>query len=115
MFKSKEKGSSSALSTVSTVIGEGLRIEGALITGSNTLRVDGHVIGDISIDGNIIVGESGYIKGNLSVASALFAGKIEGNVASKSGVHLTSTGYLNGNITASSIIIFISSILQRVK
>jgi cytoskeletal protein CcmA (bactofilin family) len=104
MFKSKEKGSS-ALNTVSTVIGEGLRIEGALITGANTLRVDGHVIGDISIDGSIIVGESGYIKGNITVTSALFAGKIEGNVSSQSGVHLTSTGFLNGNIVASSIVI----------
>ncbi len=102
MFKSKVKDDPPI---TNTVIGEGIRIEGAMISGAGTLRIDGTVIGDVAIDGNIIIGESGYIKGNVQVNNVLCAGRVDGNVLSISGVHLTVTGCLNGNITSNALVI----------
>ncbi|MDR2940527.1 MAG: polymer-forming cytoskeletal protein [Clostridiales bacterium] len=102
MFKSKIKDGPPI---TNTVIGEGIRIEGAIINGIGSLRVDGTVIGDVSIDGNIIIGETGYIKGNVQVNNVLCAGRVDGHVLSMSGVHLTSNGRLNGNITSNALVI----------
>lgn len=103
MFKAKKENNNTSITN--TIIGEGIKIEGAIITGSGGLRVDGEFFGDVSIDGNIIVGESGYVKGNIRAIHALVAGKIDGNVVSYTGVHLASTANLNGNVDASALVV----------
>lgn len=103
MFKAKKENTNSSIT--STIIGEGIKVEGAIITGAGSLRVDGEFFGDVRIDGDIIVGETGYIKGNIRVNHALVAGKIDGNVISHSGVHLASTANLNGNVDASALVV----------
>jgi len=103
MFKSKEKKDNPTLT--STVIGEGIRIEGTIISGSGSIRIDGNVISNMSVDGAIIIGETGFVKGDIKTSSALIAGRVEGNLLSDDGVHITSTGVLSGNITSRSLII----------
>jgi cytoskeletal protein CcmA (bactofilin family) len=103
MFKQRDKREIPSLT--STVIGEGIRLEGAIISGAGSVRIDGSVAADISVDGDIVIGEAGTVKGNVEVSNALFAGRVEGNVSSRNSVHLTSTANIKGNINAASLVI----------
>lgn len=89
----------------STVIGDGIQINGAMLRGTGGVRIDGEYVGDIEINGNIIIGETGIVKGNIRVSHALVAGKVEGNISCTSGVHLATTAKLYGNIDATALII----------
>lgn len=61
------------------VIVEGSKVIGDMITESN-LRVDGEVLGNVSSAAKVVIGASGYIKGNLTCADADIEGKIEGTL-----------------------------------
>lgn len=101
MFKQKDKKEITEL----TIISEGIKFDEDGISGSGSLRIDGEVYSNIKIEGNITIGQTGYLKGDISVGSALLAGKVDGNIASKQSVHLTSTSSITGNITATSLVI----------
>jgi cytoskeletal protein CcmA (bactofilin family) len=103
LFKQKDRRDLPSLT--STVIGEGIRLEGAIISGAGSVRIDGSVSANVSVDGDIVIGETGSVNGNVEVLNALFAGRVEGNVTSRNSVHLTSTANIKGNITAASLVI----------
>lgn len=103
MFSSSNKKLDAA--TTSTVIGEGIKIEGGIVKGRGNIRIDGEIIALVEIDGSVIVGESGRITGDVKVEHALVAGKIDGNVTCSASLHLSPTSALNGNITVGSLII----------
>ena len=88
-----------------TVIGDGIKIEGTKITGSGTIRIDGCLIGELDIDGNLIIGETGHVQGDIKVNHVLIAGKMDGNSFCREGIHLASTAQLNGNIETTSLVI----------
>lgn len=58
---------------------EGTRIVGDLISESN-IRIDGEVHGNITTSSKVVIGENGFIKGNLNCQEADIEGKIEGNL-----------------------------------
>ena len=91
--------------TTNTIIGEGVKIEGAKITGKGSIRIDGTLLGELELSGNVIVGENGSIEGNIKVDHALIAGTLQGNVICREGIHLAPTAKLTGNIEATSLII----------
>ena len=88
-----------------TIIGEGIILEGASLVGTGAIRIDGRFSGNISIDGHIILGETGIIYGDVKADSAMFAGKYEGNATIKNALHLTSTANLSGYVDTGKIII----------
>ena len=89
----------------STVIGNGLIIEDAKITGDGSIRIDGRLVGELDIAGNLIIGETGHVQGDISVNHMLIAGRMDGNAHCREGIHLTSTAQFNGNIEASSLVV----------
>lgn len=107
MFNSK-KGPQSPIENVSptktetTIIGSGSKFDGTLNT-SGIVRVDGYFGGELVIEGNTIVGESGYIKGNIRAEKVTIAGKVEGNIWCSGGLELTASGKLYGDIEVKSI------------
>ena len=106
MFQSKKSSISNISGEItSTIIGEGMKIENAILTGTNAIRIDGWFIGKIDIESNLILGESGKIEGDINVKNALIAGSIQGNITSSESVHLSSTARLTGNIGTNALII----------
>lgn len=103
MFSSSNKKLDTT--TTSTVIGEGIKLEGGVVKGRGNIRVDGEIMALVEIEGSIIVGESGRITGDVKVEHGLVAGKIDGNVTCSASLHLSPTSVLNGNITVGSLII----------
>lgn len=61
------------------------------------------IIGEITSNGTIKVGQSSVIKGNLSAQSAVLAGAVKGDIDVKGPVILDSTAIIMGNIKSKSI------------
>ncbi len=61
------------------------------------------IIGEVSSNGSIKVGQSSVIKGNMSASSAVLAGAVKGDIDVKGPVVLDSTAIIMGNIKSKSI------------
>ncbi len=67
---------------------------------SGSIQIEGRVEGEILSQGDVILGKSGVIKGNLNVNSVTVAGTIQGNITAKDRIELKSTARLLGDIKA---------------
>jgi cytoskeletal protein CcmA (bactofilin family) len=88
-----------------TVIGQGILIENATLTGCGVIRIDGEFSGNIDIQGRVILGETGNLRGNVKAESALFAGIYKGDICITNTLHLVSTANLDGHIETGKIVI----------
>lgn len=89
--------------------------EGTLFIGSGVaLRGDVEVPGAASIDGkfegtlkakNLIVGQSGYVSGQISVETAEIKGAVEDNLTVRNKLTLRSSGILTGTISYARIMV----------
>ncbi len=61
------------------------------------------IIGEVTSNGSIKVGQSSVIKGNMSATSAVLAGAVKGDIDVKGPVVLDSTAIIMGNIKSKSI------------
>ena len=81
---------------ISTVIGEGYIITGEL-QGSSVIRIEGKIIGNVRVDGGVVLGEKGNIEGDIITKSAVIYGTVNGNIKSTQ-LEIKKTGYVNGDI-----------------
>jgi len=88
-----------------TFIDQGVVIEGKKLSGSESVRIDGHFIGDVDLEGYLQIGETGIIEGDLKVSYALIAGVVYGNIVCRATVQLAPTAKVRGNIMSNNIII----------
>ncbi|BFT75428.1 polymer-forming cytoskeletal protein [Paenibacillus sp. P36] len=102
MFKSKKNLMNP--NTTDTLIGEGTTFEGR-IKSEASIRIEGGITGDIECAGDVIIGERGVVKSNVSARDVILAGNVHGNITTKGKLTITSTGSLHGNISAASFII----------
>jgi len=86
---------------ISTIIGLGFTITGGL-KGKAVVRIDGTVIGNVNVEGGIVLGEKGMIKGDIQTASAIIYGTVNGNVKSQN-LEIKKTGKVNGDIKTEAI------------
>ncbi len=84
------------------VIVEGSKIVGDFIAESN-VRIDGEIQGNVSSSAKIVIGPSGYIKGNLMCADADVEGRIEGILKVENLLSLRSKARVTGEITTAKI------------
>ena len=85
---------------VKSFIAEGVNVKGN-IQSRVSLRIDGAVEGDIDVQGDLIIGSSAALKGNVKGENIILAGKLEGNLTAKGKVEITSIGQLKGDISCS--------------
>ncbi|MGJ0845511.1 bactofilin family protein [Tissierella praeacuta] len=101
MFRKKDEV---IVEDLDSLIGENIKITGK-IEGKGNLRVDGFIEGDIDYDGNIVIGESGKVYGNINANDISLAGTAHGNIDSKTKLVILPTGTLIGDIEVSSFIV----------
>lgn len=89
----------------STIIGKDTTLETSIMKSKNTVQINGKFYGDMEVESSLAIGETGYIKGNVTADFLLVAGKIDGNVNIAGQLHLTKTAVINGDIKTASIII----------
>lgn len=85
-------------------IGEGMILEGKL-TFNDTVKIDGTFNGEIDSKGTLIVGETGYVKGQIKVGSAIVTGEIKGTLEATTRVEIKAPGKMFGDITTPNLII----------
>jgi len=100
-----KKVATQELNAPNTVLGEGMYLEAAKMTGQESVRIDGIYKGAIEIDGSLVLGDSGSITGDVSASYFLIAGEMTGNVECHSQLHFASTAKVLGDIKALSLIV----------
>lgn len=98
MFDSKKTSRpvKTETSHFTTSIGEECVFEGSISTSSST-RIDGKLIGKISGENTLIVGERGVILGEVKASEIIVYGRIEGIIDSER-LEIKNTGIVTGDI-----------------
>lgn len=100
MFKDVKKLHDSP--RIDTIIGPSSNIEGK-INASGTVRIDGKYTGDIFTDEDVLIGENGFINGNINARNVSISGKVDGNIFCKGLLEILPTGHLDGDIEVKKI------------
>lgn len=87
---------------IDTVIGPETTIRGSL-SGAGGARVDGRVEGEITLDGDLIIGETGSVQADVRARNVIVAGAVRGNVECEGALELASTGQLYGDVKVRSL------------
>lgn len=96
---------------ITTIIGKDSVVEGDFSSGGS-VRLDGTIEGNVTVSGNLIIGATGKVHGNLDVTSVIIGGEINGNVNAALRTELTSTARLIGDIKTTLIVIDEKAIFQ---
>lgn len=99
MFKDHKR-----LAATDTLIGQGTISEGRLICEAS-LRIEGEHRGDIECKADVIIGECGLARSNITARDITIAGKVFGDIVTKGRLIITSSGTLTGAITTQTLII----------
>jgi cytoskeletal protein CcmA (bactofilin family) len=91
-------------SAILNLIGKGTEIQGD-INSTGDVRIDGILMGNISIKGRLVVGANGRIEGNVICQNADVEGEIKGVMNVGEILALKKTAKILGDITTSKIAI----------
>ncbi|MDR1895960.1 MAG: polymer-forming cytoskeletal protein [Prevotellaceae bacterium] len=83
---------------------EGTEINGT-IKAPTDYRIDGKVEGNISCDGKVVIGDKGYIKGEIVSKNVEISGKVEGTITAESLLTLKSTAVVTGDIITNKLVV----------
>jgi cytoskeletal protein CcmA (bactofilin family) len=85
-------------------LGPGCLFEGNLTIPEGLTRIDGEVIGNIKGSGGLIIGESGSVKGDLSVENVVVYGKVNGNIRARS-LEIRASGRVDGDVQVQELMV----------
>jgi cytoskeletal protein CcmA (bactofilin family) len=98
MFKKKPKPS-----TVLTLVGRGSTIQGDLNHDGN-LRIEGSVLGSISVTGDIEVSACGSVEGTeIQARNAIVHGNVKAGIVVQEKLTLSSKACIQGNVIAKAL------------
>jgi cytoskeletal protein CcmA (bactofilin family) len=97
MFAEKNK-----VVSITTLIGKTCKIEGSIVT-KESIRVDGHVIGNIDCENHASVSDAAILDGNIKAAEIYIAGKVTGNITASRIIELAKTANIKGDIITAKI------------
>jgi len=107
MFTNKEKD----INRIETLIGQQCYIIGSL-TSNGLLKIDGSIDGDLICEDDVMLGETGHIKGNTICNNAYINGIINGNISCKNTLTIESYGKVRGDISVKKLLISEGGILE---
>jgi cytoskeletal protein CcmA (bactofilin family) len=82
---------------ISAIIGEGYIFTGEL-QGSSVVRIEGKIIGNVNVEGGVVLGEKGIVEGDIITKNAIIYGTVNGNVKTDQ-LDIKKTGNVTGDIT----------------
>ena len=89
---------------VRTIVGPGCLFEGNLTLPEGLTRIDGEVVGSIKGNGGLIIGENGFVRGDLNVENVVVYGKVCGNIKARS-LEIRASGRVEGDIHVQELIV----------
>jgi cytoskeletal protein CcmA (bactofilin family) len=90
---------------------EGTEITGS-VKSSTDFRIDGKIEGNIHCGGRIIIGEKGYIKGEIVSKNMEISGKVDGTISVEGLLSLKSTAVVEGEITTGKLFIEVGAVFN---
>jgi cytoskeletal protein CcmA (bactofilin family) len=90
---------------------EGTEITGS-VKSSTDFRIDGKIEGNIQCGGKIIVGEKGYIKGDIISKNMEISGQVNGTVSTEGQLSFKSTAVFEGEITTNKLVIEVGAVFN---
>lgn len=80
-------------------LAQDVEIKGSITFGQQ-LTIEGKVTGDVISSGDLTIGETGMVKGQVKTRNVVIFGKVEGNVTAQERCHAKSTATILGDVTA---------------
>ncbi len=102
-FKKESKQPTFDNININTILGEGLEFSNGNIKGCGDVRIDGILIGDVDINGGLIISDTGYVRGNINATYAQISGKLEGDVLVTGMLQLTKMANIQGDVECGSL------------
>jgi cytoskeletal protein CcmA (bactofilin family) len=96
MFKKDTKSYTDLLGKTNRIV-EGTIIKGD-ISSSADFRLDGHLIGNFTSNGKIVIGPAGSIKGDITCKNADIEGKFDGKIQVLETLSLKSKAVIRGEV-----------------
>ena len=87
-----------------TVLGRGARLEGTIVS-AGSLRIDGHVKGKVTADGDVLLSPSSQVEADIHARSVTVAGTFRGNIVAKQKAELAKGGRVEGNVTSKVLVV----------
>ncbi|HEY7476940.1 MAG TPA: polymer-forming cytoskeletal protein [Actinomycetota bacterium] len=87
-----------------TIVGAGARLEGNLVS-AGSMRVDGHVKGQINADGDVTLSPQSQVEADIRAQNVSVAGRFKGTLVVKGKAHLARGGRIDGNITSKTLVV----------
>ncbi len=100
----KYKTNNESATTVINIIGNGTEIKGD-VTAKGDIRIDGKILGNLSTQNKLIIGETGFIQGEIKAAIADISGKAKGKLFASQICILRSTADFEGELTTDKLVI----------
>jgi cytoskeletal protein CcmA (bactofilin family) len=85
-----------------TLISAGTTLQGDISSGSD-LRIDGTIHGNVTSSAKVIIGNTGFVEGNVEGMQADINGKVVGNILAKELLQLRGECNVQGNIMAAKL------------
>jgi cytoskeletal protein CcmA (bactofilin family) len=95
-----------------TVIGQGFTIQAVKLAGTDPIRVDGVILGNVDLNGPLHLSETGVVEGDVLASSARIAGQVIGNIDCQTLLHVAATAVVTGDIAAETIIVDQGAVLH---
>lgn len=101
---SKNKKETSVGNNLLNIIGTGTKVTGDLVSDGD-IRVDGIIEGHVTVKQRLVLGEGGFIKGDIEALDAIIAGNLQGNLKVEQTLVLRPSSKIDGDITTDKIVI----------
>lgn len=89
---------------VDTLVGQGTLLKGR-VEAQGTLRIDGFIEGEIVTTGDVIIGEKGTVKAQVTARNLTIGGTMEGNAIVGESLSILPQGRLVGDAKMKKLII----------
>jgi cytoskeletal protein CcmA (bactofilin family) len=103
LIKSKKNPKTNDKITSATIITSCMEVTGNL-HGSDTVHIDGKVVGDIIVSNTLVIGKSGIVQGEVKAKNAIINGKFEGSIICET-LEVMETGEISKQIQADTMIL----------
>jgi len=103
---------------IAAFLGKGTECEGRL-SFQKTVRIDGHLKGEIFSQGTLIVGEEAMIEATIHTSTIVISGEIHGDITASTRIEIHAPAKVIGNIQAPAVVVdegaFLEGMIQTLR
>ena len=99
-----EKLARAQFSETGGFLGRSTKITGKLLFGGTT-TIEGEIEGEVTVRGEVIIGERATIKGKITATSVVIRGKVTAEIQADKRIEIQPRGVLSGDITTQCLVI----------